>query len=865
MHQRCVRQALMGLAFLFVARAVAGAAGALPPPRPPRVKLTLKGDATKGKRIEVYEGRRVLRDEDSYPRRPAALVQGPTVARRGAQVVISFALDKPDDVLVRVVDAKGNTVRNLACGVLGPNAPQPFTRGSLRQEIVWDGTDAHGKPAPPGSRARVAVGLTPRLDRFVAHRPTQIANHVVGLEVDPKGRLYVALFTDRRGDPHLVRYDRQGNYLDACYPPNPNNLAGTLRSVYKWVDTVDGRQVPMRFGGAWPFTIYKYHTATESDPSRYPFPLRIAPNGLAFIAETQMASHHSQLVTADYKAAGPLQARILPVQLDPFWFLEGMTMGLGPWAIDAKGYAYLCRDGVIVKATTLPVTPVESFAYNGTDKLPKPRHTLGARKQRGKAHDRLFELIQDITIGPHGTLYVVDSHRLKILRPDGQLVTTLEQFDLDGTTRPIGSVHGVRATADALYVVARIDPAGGTAWARAQLVKFRLAPGPKLQALWWVPLSKLAGLVAVDNHVTPHIVWVGNGGGPATFTRIVDLGNEPGEVRHCGSGIRKGTLIDPWALALDAKGRLFVFDYARGAIVRTSDDGSEWLETPTRRVKAMLVDRTRGRLFACRNRQLLCLDLDFNQHAAFRPTGINGRYGVNLGAVDAEGNLYVSDVKKGEKLRNIQPGLHGLVRVYAPDGSVKNEALCQTYLADAGLARDSKGCIYVTDTARMGFMDAVHNWSVRRGPKWQRGGKEIRCQSHLAYLVKFPPTGGTRGTDAELWAHRGVSPVMGGGCACPVPTNCVAIDGADRIFAADYQLYHVKALDTAGNLIARIGAWGGADCRGPKSRYPDPEIAFAWVHSIDTFGDYLYASDKDLRRVAKIRMDYRHTKEAAIP
>ena len=47
--------------------------------------------------------------------------------------------------------------------------------------------------------------------------------------------------------------------------------------------------------------------------------------------------------------------------------------------------------------------------------------------------------------------------------------------------------------------------------------------------------------------------------------------------------------------------------------------------------------------------------------------------------------------------------------------------------------------------------------------------------------------------------------------------------------------------------------------------YPNPEIAFWWVYSIDTYGDFLYASDRDLRRIAKIRMDYRETKESAIP
>ena len=115
-----------------------------------------------------------------------------------------------------------------------------------------------------------------------------------------------------------------------------------------------------------------------------------------------------------------------------------------------------------------------------------------------------------------------------------------------------------------------------------------------------------------------------------------------------------------------------------------------------------------------------------------------------------------------------------------------------------------------------------------------------------------------------MWAHRGASPIMSQ-CRCPVNTNCVAVDEADRIFATDYQKYHVKVLDTAGNLIARIGSWGNAACQGPNSRYPEPEIAFGWLHSIDAARDALYASDKDLRRIIKVRLDYRECRETSVP
>jgi len=857
MQRSAGKRIVPGLVILLAAMA-AEAAGPVPPARPPRQKLTLWDK-------EVYEGRRVLVDEDCYPRKPARLIEGPTVQREGDRTKIVFALDGPDDVLVRVVDAQGRTVRNLGCGFLGDSAPEPFASGSLRQEIVWDGKDAGGKPAPAGCKVRVAVGLRPRLDRFVAHDPVQLLPQLCGMEVDRKGRVYVALFTDRRGDPQVLRFDREGEYLETVYPPNPNLLDGKLEDVYQWCDHVDGRAVPMRFGGAWPFIMYKYHTANERDPARYPFPLRIAPDGRGYVAETQLATYHSQLTPKEYKAVGPIGARILPVRLDPFWFLEGMTMGSGPWAVDAKGFAYLCKGQTIVKVSLDTVKPAAHFQYNGAEKRAEKRASLGTAKKRSGAQS-LFKLIFDLAVDEQGNLYVVDAGTVKVFRPDGRLVGTLREFELEGNTIKLGSARGVRAAAGALYVVARAAAAKDKTPKVARLVKFALAQGVAPKAVWMQALDGLANLVAVDESARPPVVWVGNGGGPATFTRVVDEGARPGPVRHCGSGVKKGVLMDPWAIALDGQGRIFVYDDARRVIVRTNDDGSEWLESPRPGTKSLYVDRHRGRLFVARNARLFCCDLDLNEmkDTAFSSDKPAARWGGNLGAADAAGNLYVSDLAPGVQQRNTEPGLHGRVKVYGPDGKLRMDDLCRTFLADGGVAIDSRGFLYVTDTCRMGFMDAVHNWSVARGPKWKRGGKVIRAQSDLAYLVKFPPTGGQRGTETELWAHRGVSPVMGGGCKCPVATNCLAIDAADRIFAADYTMYHVKVLDTAGNLIARVGAWGSADCRGPGSTYPEPEIAFGWVHSLDTFGDALYASDKDLRRVVKVRMDYRQVKEASL-
>ena len=130
--------------------------------------------------------------------------------------------------------------------------------------------------------------------------------------------------------------------------------------------------------------------------------------------------------------------------------------------------------------------------------------------------------------------------------------------------------------------------------------------------------------------------------------------------------------------------------------------------------------------------------------------------------------------------------------------------------------------------------------------------------------MKFAPSGGSRGSQTEHWAHLGASTVLYH-CACRTTSRNLAVDEATRIFAADATKYHVKALDAAGNLIARVGAWGHQDCRGPDSKYPEPEIAFDWPYSLDACGDTLYVSDKRFRRITKVRLDYRQVKETPVP
>jgi len=120
----------------------------------------------------------------------------PVVTKDGGSYHISFAVNKNLDLAVYVEDAKGEVVRHLAAGVLGPKAPVPLKCNSLVQEIAWDSINDDGRPAGAGPfKVRVGLGLKTSYagEAFTAadmSGPNKLES-VMGLAAGPDGHLYV--------------------------------------------------------------------------------------------------------------------------------------------------------------------------------------------------------------------------------------------------------------------------------------------------------------------------------------------------------------------------------------------------------------------------------------------------------------------------------------------------------------------------------------------------------------------------------------------------------------------------------------------------------------------------------------------------
>jgi len=153
---------------------------------------------------------------------------------------ITFSVKAYCDVTVAIIDqskditgwGRGFVVRHLGCGVLGPNAPEPFQKNSLKQTIYWDGKDDLGVYAqqPEKLKVRVSLGLNPVFDRFLGPTsPKALPGYVLGIAADSDG-VYVFSMGYERGHVNCRKFDHEAKYIKTLWPPSaelpPEKLGG---------------------------------------------------------------------------------------------------------------------------------------------------------------------------------------------------------------------------------------------------------------------------------------------------------------------------------------------------------------------------------------------------------------------------------------------------------------------------------------------------------------------------------------------------------------------------------------------------------------------------------------------------------------
>ena len=143
---------------------------------------------------------------------------------------ITFAVKGYCDVTVGIMDpakdltgwGHGTVVRHLASGVLGPNAPAPLAKNSLKQTLYWNGKDDLDEyvKEPGKMRVRVMLGLKPVFDkRLGGSSPYNLPGEPWGLAVSEDGAYVVSGGGEGFSHGTVRKFDREGHYVSTIFPP----------------------------------------------------------------------------------------------------------------------------------------------------------------------------------------------------------------------------------------------------------------------------------------------------------------------------------------------------------------------------------------------------------------------------------------------------------------------------------------------------------------------------------------------------------------------------------------------------------------------------------------------------------------------
>jgi len=196
---------------------------------------------------EGETARRQWSEEFRVKRRgPFDFAAPPKVTRQGDRIRIAFETKGFCDVTVAIEDAEGRIIRHLASGVLGPNAPAPFTKDSKKQEVVWDGKNDRGiyVDDKDAHTVRVSVGLRPQFERSLYWAPEKrIGNYAPTMCAAPEG-VYVV---EGLGVDHIRLFDHDGAYVRTVYP-FPANKLKDVRGLEWRTRPQTGAKMPIKHG-----------------------------------------------------------------------------------------------------------------------------------------------------------------------------------------------------------------------------------------------------------------------------------------------------------------------------------------------------------------------------------------------------------------------------------------------------------------------------------------------------------------------------------------------------------------------------------------------------------------------------------------
>lgn len=779
----------------------------------------------------------------------AGFATKPFVRKAGKGYVITFAAKAKCDAAVSVIGPDGKIVRHLVAGVLGPNAPTPFAKGSLSQKLEWDGLDDRGKPVPAGCKVRVGLGLKASFDRFLGYDEMAV-NFMSGIACGPDGNVYLSMFRHNSGDAsagtRMTVLSRKGKYLRTIMPYPANMPLDKIKGL-RCHKSADGRLLPIveeQRGGFYPHMRYsprQVMAVTKDGKIAFvgggiragrgrKFNLRV----IGTDGSTPTGSFFGPLIgtTATRKAQGAFFA-VSPDDKTVYASFQGrlVKMGwsgnepakpFGPKTLkDARGVAVDAKGQVYVAS-------------------PEAGKVLVLSPEGAETRSIVADAPDAIAVHPkNGSIYVLTSGRKMIkFTPDGKVLATL-----------------------------------------------KLPPAPKLRG--GEHHNKSGRIMALDGSAEPPIVWIGNAVKGSPLWRVTDRGDsfEKEDMKDRIKDKSPGVGAPPIHIAAEqARDRVYV---RRGFSLLVRYDGATGkgvkINIPLKRSKPwakwerifdilMGADGNLWVAWGSKQRRIARVNPDGKlvPFASGKPfiTLPKGSMPDNRGSMGDVWSPGFGVTGNGEIL-SFAPLRRKVwtLDLIGPDGKLKKAGFISGLPDNAGCPRvDRAGNVYV------GMHTGRFSPTMTKMFKTAGGGYGFEA----GQVFKFSASGDVFGTkskkgesEGELWDYSGFSPrysykrVNDGECSCLVAG--FNLDGFDRVFVPDALLFTVHVLDSNGNRIMDVGSYGNPDSRGPKSQIPTPEIPF-WFPTHTAANDWaLYVSDYAAGRVVRIKLGYHAEETVSVP
>jgi hypothetical protein len=217
------------------------------------------------------------------------------------------------------------------------------------------------------------------------------------------------------------------------------------------------------------------------------------------------------------------------------------------------------------------------------------------------------------------------------------------------------------------------------------------------------------------------------------------------------------------------------------------------------------------------------------------------------------------------------------VDVYGRDGTLARAGLIAMTRSGGCVRVDRFGRIYASDSIRpkglripacydsdpLGQHARWYGTVLRYGP--DGGGVRPAKKEQATHLAggkqrKLVPVR----VEGALWGFYGMSPLpLQTGCICTAFGTAFDVDGWGRLWVPDAPGFCVAAVDPAGNVITRFGAYGNRDATGAGGAVPAPPIPLWHPFDAAALDGDVFVRDRLALRLVQVRLTY--AAEASAP